>query len=263
MQHLLRFLKPYKKELFLGPFFKLLEAVFELFVPVVMAKIIDNGIANGDTAYIGRMCGLIVLLGICGLGFALTCQYFAARCAYSYGRDLRDAVFRHIGRLSCTELDRLGTSTLITRITTDVTASQQGVNMFIRLASRAPFLVMGAIVMTFIIDWQLSLLFLAVAPLLGLVLWAVTRKTIPMYGRNQQKLDGISRHTGEDLVGVRVIRAFSRQKQEASAFKDECTDLERSMLSAGRIAALLDPMTFLLMDLGIGYKVEEIIAWLE
>ncbi|MBR7039241.1 MAG: ABC transporter ATP-binding protein [Oscillospiraceae bacterium] len=251
MQHLLRFLKPYKKELFLGPFFKLLEAVFELFVPVVMAKIIDNGIANGDTAYIGRMCGLIVLLGICGLGFALTCQYFAARCAYSYGRDLRDAVFRHIGRLSCTELDRLGTSTLITRITTDVTASQQGVNMFIRLASRAPFLVMGAIVMTFIIDWQLSLLFLAVAPLLGLVLWAVTRKTIPMYGRNQQKLDGISRHTGEDLVGVRVIRAFSRQKQEASAFKDECTDLERSMLSAGRIAALLDPMTFLLMDLGI------------
>ncbi len=251
MQHLLRFLKPYKKELFLGPFFKLLEAVFELFVPVVMAKIIDNGIANGDTAYIGRMCGLIVLLGVCGLGFALTCQYFAARCAYSYGRDLRDAVFRHIGRLSCTELDRLGTSTLITRITTDVTASQQGVNMFIRLASRAPFLVMGAIVMTFIIDWQLSLLFLAVAPLLGLVLWAVTRKTIPMYGRNQQKLDGISRHTGEDLVGVRVIRAFSRQKQEASTFKDECTDLERSMLSAGRIAALLDPMTFLLMDLGI------------
>ena len=145
MQHLLRFLKPYRKELILGPFFKLLEAVFELIVPVVMAKIIDNGIAKGDAAYVGKMCALIVLLGICGLGFALTCQYFAAKCAFGFGTDLRSALYRHINALSHTEIDRFGTSTLINRITSDATSAQTGVNMFIRLAVRAPFLIIGAI----------------------------------------------------------------------------------------------------------------------
>ena len=251
MQKLLRFLKPYRLELTLGPFFKLMEAVFELIVPVVMARIIDNGIGRGDAGYIGRMCALIVVLGICGLGFALTCQYFAARCAFRYGRDLRNAVFHHIGTLSCTEIDSLGTSTLINRITNDVTASQQGVNMFIRLASRAPFLVLGAIVMTLLLDWQLSLIFLAIAPVLGFILWFVTSRTVPMYGRNQKKLDAIARRTGENLDGMRVIRAFSRQKQEAQHFAEECDDLERSMLSAGRIASLLNPMTFLVMNLGV------------
>ena len=251
MKHLLRQLKDYKKETILAPLFKMLEALFDLFVPLVVARIINVGIGGNDRAYIIRQCLLLVALALIGLACSVTAQYFAARAATEGAAGLRRDLFGHIQKLDFQALDTIGTSTLITRITTDVTASQQGVNMFIRLASRAPFLVMGAIVMTFVIDWQLSLLFLAVAPLLGLVLWVVTRKTIPMYGRNQQKLDGISRHTGEDLVGVRVIRAFSRQKQEASAFQDECTDLERSMLSAGRIAALLDPMTFLLMDLGI------------
>ncbi len=251
MQKLMRFLKPYRHYLVLGPFFKLLEAVFELIVPVVMGKIIDNGIANGDAPYVWKLSGVIVLLGVCGLGFALTCQYFASKCAFAYGTDLRRAVFAHINTLSHTELDRLGTSTLVNRITNDVTGSQQGVNMAIRLGTRAPFLVIGAIVMTLIIDWKLSLIFLVIAPILGLVLYFVLTKTIPMYTRNQQKLDIIARHTGESLDGVRVIRAFSKQKQETEVFRSECTDLEQSMIAAGKISVLLNPLTFLIMNLGI------------
>ena len=248
MQKLFRFLKPYRGYVIFGPFFKLLEAVFELIVPVVMARIIDNGIALGDAGYIGKMCGLIVVLGICGLGFALTCQYLASRCAFGYGTDLRRALFSHIGTFSCTELDRLGSATLINRITNDVNASQQGVNMAIRLGTRAPFLVIGAIVMTLLIDWQLSLIFLLIAPILGVVLWMVLTRTIPMYTRNQQKLDGIARHTGESLDGVRVIRAFAKQEQETARFSEECKDLERSMIAAGRISVLLNPATFLIMN---------------
>ena len=251
MQKLLRFLKPYKLELILGPCFKLLEAVFELIVPVVMAKIIDNGIANQDESYIFRMCGLIVILGICGLFFALTCQYFAARCAFRYGSDLRKALYQHINRLSETEIDRLGTSTLINRITNDVTASQSGVNMFIRLASRAPFLVIGAVVMVLIIDAKLALIFLIIAPLVAVLLYFVMNKTIPLYTRNQKKLDVIARHTGENLDGIRVIRAFARQKQETEHFQKECADLEQSMIQAGKISAVLNPLTFMIMNLGI------------
>lgn len=251
MQKLFRFLKPYKLEFILGPLLKLLEAIFELLVPVVMAKIIDNGISQNDTSYIGKMCALIVFLGICGMCFALTCQYLAARCAFHYGADLREALYQHINSLSCTELDKLGTSTLINRITNDVTASQSGVNMFIRLASRAPFLIIGAIVMVFIIDAKLSLIFLAIAPIVGFLLYFVMNKTIPLYTKNQKKLDNIARHTGENLDGVRVIRAFSRQKQELQAFADECADLEQSMLAVGRISAILNPLTFIVINLGI------------
>ena len=251
MQKLFHFLKPYTRYLILGPFFKLLEAIFELIVPVVMARIIDTGIGERNPGFIWRMSLLIVVLGLCGLGFALTCQYFASKCAFSYGADLRSALFRHINTLSRTELDQLGSSTLINRITNDVTASQQGVNMAIRLGTRAPFLVIGAIVMTLVIDWQLSLVFLVIAPILGFVLYAVLTRTIPMYTRNQQKLDGIARHTGESLDGVRVIRAFSKQKQETEQFAAECADLEKSMIAAGRISVLLNPATFLIMNLGI------------
>lgn len=251
MQHLLRFLKPYRKELILGPTFKLLEAIFELIVPVVMAKIIDNGIAMGDAGYIWKMCGLIVLLGVCGLGFALTCQYFAARCAFGFGTDLREALYRHINALSHTELDSLGTSTLINRITTDATAAQTGVNMFIRLAVRAPFLIIGAIVMSLMIDVKLSLIFLIIAPIVGLLLYAVMTKTIPMYGRNQKQLDAIARRTGENLDGQRHIRAFSRQKQEKDEFARQCDDLEKSMIAVGRISSILNPLTFMIMNLGI------------
>ncbi|MDE6004385.1 MAG: ABC transporter ATP-binding protein/permease [Oscillospiraceae bacterium] len=251
MQKLFRFLKPYKLELILGPLLKLLEAIFELLVPIVMAKIVDNGISKNDTGYIGKMCALIVLLSICGMCFAITCQYLAARCAFHYGTDLRKALFQHINHLSCTELDKLGTSTLINRITNDVTASQSGVNMFIRLASRAPFLIIGAIVMVFIIDAQLSLIFLAIAPIVAFLLYFVMSKTIPLYTTNQKKLDNIARHTGENLDGVRVIRAFSRQKQEVKAFADECADLEKSMLAVGKISAILNPLTFIVINLGI------------
>ncbi len=251
MQKLLRFLKPYRKEMILGPFFKLLEAIFELIVPVVMAKIIDHGIAQQDAVYVGKMCGLIVLLGICGLCFALTCQYFAAKCAFGYGTDLRKALYQHMNTLSETEIDHLGTSTLINRITNDVTASQSGVNMFIRLASRAPFLVLGAIIMTLVIDAQLALIFLLIAPLAAFVLYHVMNKTIPLYTQNQKKLDGIARHTGENLDGVRVIRAFARQKRETEQFQDECAALEQRMITAGRISAILNPVTFVIMNLGI------------
>lgn len=251
MQKLLRFLKPYIPFLIFGPLFKLLEAVFELIVPVVMARIIDNGIGGHDVPYIWHMCGLIVLLGICGLGFALTCQYLAARCAFGYGTDVRAALFRHIQTLSQTELDKLGSSTLINRITNDVTASQTGVNMFIRLASRAPFLVVGAIVMSLLIDWQLSLIFLVIAPIVGFLLYFVMHRTIPMYGANQKRLDRIARRTGESLDGVRVIRAFAKQKEENARFAEDCAELERSMLAAGRISAVLNPLTFLIMNLGI------------
>lgn len=251
MQFLLRFLKPYRKELILGPFFKLLEAIFELIVPVVMAKIIDNGIANGDAAYIGKMCALIVLLGVCGLGFALTCQYFAAKCAFGFGTDLRSALYKHINSLSHTEIDRIGKSTLINRLTADANAAQTGVNMFIRLAVRAPFLIIGAIVMALLIDVKLSLIFLVIAPIVALLLWFVMNRTVPMYRTNQQKLDAIARRTGENLDGMRVIRAFSRQEQEKQEFADECADLERSMLGVGRISAVLNPLTFMIMNLGI------------
>ena len=251
MQKLLHFLKPYRLYVIFGPLFKLLEAIFELIVPVVMAKIIDNGIGQNDVPYIWKMCGLIVVLGICGLGFALTCQYLAARCAFGYGTDVRAAVFRHIQTLSQTELDKLGTSTLINRITNDVTASQTGVNMFIRLASRAPFLVVGAIVMALLIDWQLSLIFLIIAPIVGFLLYFVMHRTIPLYAANQKRLDSIARRTGENLDGVRVIRAFAKQQEENAHFADDCAELERSMLAAGRISAVLNPLTFLVMNLGI------------
>ncbi len=251
MQHLLRFLKPYRKELILGPFFKLLEAVFELIVPVVMARIIDNGIAKGDAAYVGKMCGLIVLLGICGLAFALTCQYFAAKCAFGFGTDLRSALYRHINTLSHTEIDRLGTSTLINRMTADANSAQTGVNMFIRLAVRAPFLIIGDFVMALLINVKLSLIFLIIAPIVGILLYFVMTRTVPMYRRNQVKLDSIARRTGENLDGMRVIRAFSRQKQEKQEFAEECADLEQSMLAVGRISAILNPLTFMIMNLGI------------
>ncbi|MCR5718879.1 MAG: ABC transporter ATP-binding protein/permease [Oscillospiraceae bacterium] len=251
MQKLRHFLKPYRKYVILGPLFKLLEAIFELIVPVVMAKIIDIGIAERNASYIGWHCALIVLLGICGLGFALTCQYFASKCAFSFGTDLRGALFRHIRTLSRTEIDQIGTSALITRITTDVTSAQQGVNMAIRLGTRAPFLIIGAIVMTLLIDCRLSLIFLVIAPILGFVLYTVLTRTIPMYTANQKQLDGISRHTGETLDGVRVIRAFARQEQETAKFREECAALEKSMIAVGRISVILNPLTFLIMNLGI------------
>ncbi|MGN0576947.1 MAG: ABC transporter ATP-binding protein [Ruminococcus sp.] len=251
MKKLLRFLKNYKKELIFGPFFKLLEAIFELIVPVVMAKIIDNGIANNDSSYIFRMSGLIVLLGICGLGFALSCQYLASKCAYGFGTELREALYKHINSLSYNSIDRIGASSLVNRLTNDSNTVQNGVNMFIRLAVRAPFLVIGAAVMAVLIDFKLSLIFFVVAPVISAVIFFIMRRTVPMYKQAQKRLDRAAMLTRENLEGTRVIRAFSRQQQEIDEFRNAVDDIATSNIAVGKISAILNPAAFMVMNLGI------------
>lgn len=251
MKRVLIYLKNYKKQLILGPFFKLLEAVFELIVPVVMAKIIDNGIGNNDTGYILKMGGVMVILGICGLLFALVCQYFASQCAYGFGTDLRKSLYEHINTLSYSSIDKLGTSTLINRITNDTNSVQTGVNMFIRLAFRAPFLVAGAIVASMLIDLKLSIAFLIITPIISLIIYAVMSRTIPLYKKTQQKLDKTATLTRENLEGTRVIRAFSHQEDEIKNFNKACNDLSDNAILAGKISSVLNPVTFMVMNLGI------------
>lgn len=251
MKRVLIYLKNYKKQLILGPFFKLLEAIFELIVPVVMAKIIDNGIGNNDTGYILKMGGVMVILGICGLLFALVCQYFAAQCAYGFGTDLRKSLYEHINTLSYSSIDKLGTSTLINRITNDTNSVQTGVNMFIRLAFRAPFLVAGAIVASMLIDLKLSIAFLIITPIISLIIYAVMSRTIPLYKKTQQKLDKTATLTRENLEGTRVIRAFSHQEDEIKNFNKACNDLSDNAILAGKISSVLNPVTFMVMNLGI------------
>ena len=186
MRKLFRFLKNYKKELILGPFFKLLEAIFELIVPIVMAKIIDNGIGNNDSDYILKMSIVIVILGICGLGFALTCQYLAAKCAFGFGTELRTALYKHINSLSYSGIDKIGVASLINRLSNDTNTVQGGVNMFIRLAVRAPFLIIGAAVMAMTIDLKLSVIFLIVTPIVSFIIYIIMSRTIPLYKKTQQ-----------------------------------------------------------------------------
>lgn len=251
MRFLLCFLKPYKKELFFGPACKLLEAVFELIVPIVMANIIDVGIAQRDSSYVLRMCGVMLLLGVCGLGFSLICQYVAATCAFRFGEDLRGALYRHINSLGYQELDKLGTAALTTRMTNDTTMVQTGVNMFIRLAVRAPFLIIGAIIMALMLDVKLSLIFLVITPLVALLLYGVMRKTVPLYRTMQKKLERVFGLTRESLDGMRVIRACRRQKDTVAQYTAAGTALADCGTHAGRISALLNPATFLLMNFGI------------
>ena len=251
MKKLLKYLKNYKKELVFGPFFKLLEAIFELIVPMVMAKIIDKGIRSNDSGYIFRMSLLIVVLGICGLGFALTCQYLAAKCAYGFGTELRGALYRHINKLSYTGIDKVGTSSLVNRLTNDTNTVQNGVNMFIRLAVRAPFLVIGAAVMAVMIDVRLSLIFFVVAPVISLIIFTIMRRTVPMYKKTQKKLDRASMLTRENLEGTRVIRAFSRQQEEIDEFSEAVDDISDCSIAVGKISAILNPAAFMIMNLGI------------
>lgn len=251
MKKLLKYLKNYKKELIFGPIFKLLEAIFELTVPLVMAKIIDNGIANGNSSYILKMSGLIVVLGICGLGFALTCQYLAAKCAYGFGTELRTALYKHINSLSYSGIDKIGTASIVNRLTNDSNTVQNGVNMFIRLAVRAPFLVIGAAVMAITIDVKLSMIFFVAALLISFVIFMIMRKTIPMYKKTQQRLDRASMLTRENLEGTRVIRAFSRQQEEIDEFKDAVDDISDCSIAVGKISAILNPVAFMVMNLGI------------
>lgn len=251
MKILLKFLKNYKKELVFGPFFKLLEAIFELIVPIVMADIIDKGIRNNDSGYILRMCGVIVILGVCGLAFALTCQYLASKCAYGFGTELREAMYKHINSLSHSSIDRIGTASLVNRLTNDTNMVQNGVNMFIRLAVRAPFLVIGATVMAVMRDYKLSLIFFIVIPLISAVIFFIMHKTIPMYRKTQQKLDRASLLTRENIEGTRVIRAFSRQKEETDEFNKAVDEIADCSIAVGKISAILNPVSFMIMNLGI------------
>lgn len=251
MKKLLKYLKNYRKELVFGPFFKLLEAIFELIVPVVMARIIDIGIANGDTGYVWKMSGVIVLLGVCGLAFALTCQFLASKCAYGFGTELRTALYSHINRLSYTSIDRIGTASIVNRLTNDTNSVQTGVNMFIRLATRVPFLIGGAVVMAMTIDLKLSLIFFAAAPLITVIIVLIMRKTVPMYKATQRKLDHAALLTRESIEGTRVIRAFSRQNEEIREFGNAVDEIAASSVAVGKISAILNPVSFMIMNLSI------------
>lgn len=251
MKRLIPYMKGYWKECILGPVFKLLEAIFELIVPLVTAEMIDVGIAERNTRYIWKMGGVMFVLAACGLVFALICQYYASKCAYGFGTALRSALYRHVNRLSHSAVDRIGTASFITRITSDTNTVQSGLNMMIRLATRCPFLIIGAAVMAMRIDLKLSIVFFIAIPIIGALLYAVTRWTIPKYGENQSKLDNIARHTRENLDGVRVIRAFSRQKEEIASYREDCNVFAKRSIIVGRIGSILNPASFLIMNLGI------------
>lgn len=251
VRRLLPYMKGYWKECILGPIFKLLEAIFELIVPLVTAKMIDVGITNRDAGYIWKMGGAMFLLAACGLVFALICQYYASKCAYGFGTALRRALYRHVNTLSHSAVDRIGTASLITRITSDSNTVQSGLNMMIRLATRCPFLIIGAAIMAMRIDLKLSIIFLIAIPIIGVLLYSVTCWTIPRYGENQGKLDNIARHTRENLDGVRVIRAFSRQDEEIESYRNDCDVFAKRSIAVGRVGAILNPASFFIMNMGI------------
>lgn len=251
MKRLLIYLKPYKKECICAPLFKMLEASFELFVPLVIASIIDIGIAERDTRYIGQQVLILIALGLIGVVCAVTAQYFSAKAATGFASKLRHALFSHLQSLSYTEIDRLGTSTMITRMTSDVNQVQSGVNMTLRLFLRSPFIVAGAMVMAFLINWQAGLIFAAVILLLSLLIFFLMRLSIPMMRQVQQQLDVILGITRENLTGVRVIRAFGQEDYECSRFQQQNTMLTSIQKKAGSISALMNPVTFAVINAGI------------
>lgn len=251
MKKLLNYLSAYKKEAVLAPLFKMLEASFELLVPLVMAKIIDTGIKNQDLAYILKMGAVLVLLGVIGLVCSLTAQYFAAKAAVGFGAGVRRDLFRHINRLSYSEIDAQGTATLITRMTSDVNQVQSGVNLTLRLFLRSPFIVFGAMIMAFTIDVKSALIFVAAIPLLSLVVFGIMLISMPLYKRVQRQLDRVMQITRENLTGARVIRAFNREQDEIASFKEEGGLLIRFQIFVGRISALLNPVTYVIVNLAI------------
>ena len=251
MLKLTKYLKKFRVQVILGPAFKLIEAIFELIVPLVMAQIIDIGIKNGDTDYVWKMGIVLILLGVFGLGFTLICQYMASKASQGFGTVLRRELFHHINGLSHSELDEIGTSSLITRLTSDVNQLQVAVAMLIRLVVRAPFLVIGSTIMAFTIDVKLALIFVTVIPLVALVMWLVTIKTIPFYKNIQKKLDKTSLITRENLGGARAVRAFAKQDYEQKRFADNADDIEKTAVRAGKISALLSPMNAIILNLAI------------
>ncbi len=251
MSKLLRFLGKYKRESILAPFFKLIEVAFELTVPLIVADIIDNGIANGNKTYIINRCLILGLLGVLGLASALTAQYFSAKAAVGFATDVRHALFSHIGKLSYSQLDSLGAPTLITRMTGDINQVQTGVNMTLRLVLRSPFVVFGAVLMAFTVDTKSSLVFVVAVPVLAAVIFAIMLVCIPMYRKVQQKLDGILGKTRENLLGTRVVRAFCKEEEEIADFDEKNVALTKMQTAVGRISAFMNPVTFVLINLAV------------
>lgn len=251
MKKLLVYLKDYIKESILGPLFKLLEALFELFVPLVIAAIIDTGIENGDTGYIIKMCMVLVLLGFVGLAFSITAQYFAAKASVGFVSKIRHVLFGHIQSLSYSELDQIGTSTLITRMTSDMNQVQNGMNLALRLLLRSPFVVFGAMIMAFTIDVPSAMIFVYVTIVLLIVVFGIMLGSIPLYKKVQQKLDAVMTVTRENLTGVRVIRAFCKEDEETDDFINKNNELTASQKFVGKISALMNPVTYVIINLAI------------
>ena len=251
MKKLLRYLKGYRRECVMAPLFKMLEALFELFVPHVMARIIDVCITANDRSLIGRSAALLVGLGIIGLVWSLTAQYFSAKAAVGFAARVRHALYAHLQTLSYTELDRFGSSGAITRLTSDVNQVQSGLNLVLRLVMRSPFVVFGAMIMAFTVDTRGALVFVVVIPLLSAVVFGIMLLTMPLYKRVQQRLDAVLRHTRENLAGVRVIRAFGREEAETADFTDSTDALLKAQVHAGRLSALMNPLTYVLINGGI------------
>ncbi|MFR2045335.1 MAG: ABC transporter ATP-binding protein [Oscillospiraceae bacterium] len=251
MKKLLVYLKDYIKESILGPLFKLLEALFELFVPLVIAAIIDTGIENGDTGYIIKMCLVLVLLGFVGLAFSITAQYFAAKASVGFVSKIRHVLFGHIQSLSYSELDQIGTSTLITRMTSDMNQVQNGMNLALRLLLRSPFVVFGAMIMAFTIDVPSAMIFVYVTIVLLIVVFGIMLGSIPLYKKVQQKLDAVMTVTRENLTGVRVIRAFCKEDEETDDFINKNNELTASQKFVGKISALMNPVTYVIINLAI------------
>lgn len=248
MTKLIKYLGNYKKESVIGPLFKLLEACFELIVPLIMARIIDVGIKNRDMTYILQMGSVLVLFGVLGLACSLTAQYFAAKAAVGFGTELRHDLFRHIGELNYAKLDQAGNSTLITRMTSDINQAQSGVNLVLRLFLRSPFIVVGALVMAFTISVKLSVIFVIAVPLLAIVIFGIMMVTIPLYRKVQRCLDRVLLATRENLTGVRVVRAFRTQEREKEEFAGKSDDLMKLQVLVGRISALLNPVTYVIVN---------------
>lgn len=251
MKKLLVYLKDYIRESILGPLFKLLEALFELFVSLVIAAIIDTGIENGDTGYIIKMCLILVLLGFVGLAFSITAQYFAAKASVGFVSKIRHVLFGHIQSLSYSELDQIGTSTLITRMTSDMNQVQNGMNLALRLLLRSPFVVFGAMIMAFTIDVPSAMIFVYVTIVLLIVVFGIMLGSIPLYKKVQQKLDAVMTVTRENLTGVRVIRAFCKEDEETDDFINKNNELTASQKFVGKISALMNPVTYVIINLAI------------
>ena len=251
MRKLMRYMRGFGKECILGPLFKLLEASFELLIPLVVAAIVDTGISNGDRGYVVKMCLVMIALGIIGLICAVTAQYFAAKAAVGFAGRLRHAVMEHILSLSYSEIDVLGTSTMVTRMTSDINQVQNGVNLTLRLLLRSPFVVFGAMIMAFTIDFEAALIFVGMIPVLCIVVFGIMLITMPMYKRVQGSLDRVTSATRQNLTGVRVLRAFTMEESETEAFAGETAQLQHRQQKAGRISNLMNPMTLVIVNLSV------------